>query len=72
MSSFAKERFRPYYLKWFYSRAFPERYPPEVSLCWDDPGHPLYSNLSRSVGDDWLGDKGMGGEHVRSDMLLAG
>lgn len=45
MSSFAKKRFRPYYLKWFYSGAFPERYPPEVSQCWDDPEHTLDSDI---------------------------
>lgn len=55
MSSFAKEWFRPYYLKWFYSRAFPERYPPEFAQCWNFPGHPLDANLSRWIGADERG-----------------
>jgi hypothetical protein len=55
MSSFAKEWFRPYYLKWIYSRAFPERYPREFSQCWDYPGHPLDANLSRWMGGDQQG-----------------
>lgn len=33
----AKEWVRPYYLKWFYSRVFSARYPPEFSRCWDYP-----------------------------------
>lgn len=61
MSFFAKEWFRPYYLKWFYSRAFPGRYPPEFSQCWDYPGHALDDQLSGWMDTD---------EARRSDLLF--
>lgn len=61
MSFSAKEWFRPYYLKWFYSRAFPERYPPEFAQCWHYPEHPLDRNLNR-----WTDT----GEPGRPDILF--
>jgi glycosyltransferase involved in cell wall biosynthesis len=57
---FAKEWIRPYYLKWFYSRMFRDRYPPEFSTCWEYPGHTLDANLC-----DWMGEAG-----AQSDVLF--
>ncbi len=36
-----KELVRPYYLRWIYFRAFPERTPESFRRCWDYPWHRL-------------------------------
>ena len=41
----AKEWVRPYYLKWFYSRLFGERYPIEFKECWRYPTQAMGSVL---------------------------
>jgi len=59
-SSTAKEWIRPYYLKWFYSRIFADRYPPEFGRCWTYPGHGLDLDFQ-----DWITPPG-----ERSDIVF--
>lgn len=50
-TAMAKEWVRPYYLKWFYSRLFRERYPVEFKECWRYPTQPMGSAL-----ESWAGE----------------
>ena len=49
----AKECFRPYYLKWFYARAFRDRYPGQFADRWRYPARRLGSGA-----DEWMETEG--------------
>jgi glycosyltransferase involved in cell wall biosynthesis len=47
-----KERIRPYYLKWLYSRVAPDRYPEEFTRCWNYPEGQMPARVGSSPSTD--------------------